>query len=80
MSPKTKKQSKPSIQRTVNTTVKPTTPEISVEQKYAELKDLSHALVAEIDNIFASSLKSDHREQLLGTVLSSYSKELRRLS
>lgn len=79
MSPKTKKQSTPSITRTVNTAVKPTTPVLTTEQKYVELKDLSHALVAEIDNIFASSLKSDHREQLLGTVLSAFAKELRRL-
>jgi hypothetical protein len=64
-------------------TVRPPPPPVPVDStsiKYKELVSLSEAFVKEIDNIMLSNLKPDHLGQVLGSVVKSYTEQLRVLS
>ena len=69
-------KAKSKITRAVKTAAKPVVTEKTLEEKYTELKSLSEALVREVDNVYTSVLQSDHKEQLLGTIVKSFSDQL----
>lgn len=74
-----KTKSKKGITRAVKTTTKPVVKEKTEHEKYTELKNLSQALVAEVDNVYSSPLQPDHQAQLLGTIIKSFSDQLEKL-
>lgn len=69
-------KAKSKITRAAKTATKPVVTEKTLEEKYTELKSLSEALVREVDNVYTSVLQSDHKEQLLGTIVKSFADQL----
>lgn len=65
--------------KAVNKTLEPVVKTKSTEEKYNELKDLSQALIREVDNVYTSPLKPDHQSQLLGTVIKSFADRVNKL-
>ena len=79
MSKKTATKSKAIPRSKPNYTTEKVEKEKSLEVKYTELKSLSEALVREVDNIYSSPLKDDHRGQLLGSVIKSFADQIEKL-
>ena len=79
MSKKTATKSKAIPRGKPNYTTEKVEKEKSLEVKYTELKSLSEALVREVDNIYSSPLKDDHRGQLLGSVIKSFADQIEKL-